>query len=626
MADEFIIRGLQDIEEIEKTPYSERVSRKSTLELLEEGAAMQPDAPAISFLQSGDTYDQPLVISHRELISRIRRTANLFADLGVGAGDVVTYVLPNLPQTHYVLWGAEAAGIANPINPLLEPGTIRDICRAAGTKVLVTMGEVPGLDMWQKIDAIRNEIPTLEAVVQVMGKSRESEKIIDFDSAIEAYPADRLAFDRTIGPDDIASLYHTGGTTGTPKLARRTHFNEVIMSWDLETMGGITRDSTMLCGLPLFHCNGTMVTGLAPFASGGHVVLLSPSGYRDESIMKNFYKIVERYQAETFSCVPTVLSVLLEVPTEGCDVSSLKYVICGAAPLSVELFKRFEAHTGIKILEGYGLTEGAVASAINPKDGERKVGSIGIRMPYQEMKIAVVDEDGNYLRDAGVNEIGVVAIRGPNVFKGYVEESHNQNIWLPGGFFNTGDLGRMDADGYVFLTGRKKELIIRGGHNIDPALIEEPIYRMPNIRTVAAVGRPDPHAGEVPVAYVEVAEGADISEEQIMEWARQNVGERAAVPREIVITQEIPLTPVGKIFKPKLRWDATQRAYEEELKALDDMVEDVAVRVGEDKVHGTRVDISVKPQAGVDFADVKEKIAAILTRYTLYYEVHPMEG
>ncbi|HMA67343.1 MAG TPA: AMP-binding protein, partial [Desulfosalsimonadaceae bacterium] len=307
------------------------------------------------------------------------------------------------------------------------------------------------------------------------------------------------------------------------------------------------------------------------------------------------------------------------------DISSLRYVICGAAPLSVELFKRFEAHTGIRILEGYGLTEGAVASAINPKDGERKVGSIGIRMPYQGMKTAVLDDEGNYLRDTDVNEIGVVAIRGPNVFKGYVEESHNRGIWLPGGYFNTGDLGRMDADGYVFLTGRKKELIIRGGHNIDPALIEEPIYKMPNVRTVAAVGRPDPYAGEVPVAYVEVAEGADIRESDVMAWARDHVGERAAVPKEVVITPEIPLTPVGKVFKPALRYDAARRAYEKELQALGSRVDDYAVSVGEDKIHGTRVDIFVRPASGTDMEAVKEKIAEILTSYTLYYEVAALD-
>ncbi len=625
MSEEFIVRGLDDISEIEKVPYTERLKEKNTLEILEKGAAENPDAAAISFILDGDSYDKPLEISYRNFLGRIRQTANLFNDLGVGPQDVVTYVLPNLPETHYVLWGAEAAGIANPINPLLEPGTIRDICSSAGTKVLVTMGDVPGTDMWAKIDSIRNQIPSLEYVVQVKGKSDRDENILSFEEAVEKYPSDRLGFDRKIDPDDIASLYHTGGTTGTPKLARRSHFNEVAMTWDLQVMGGITRGTTMMCGLPLFHCNGTMVTGLAPFACGGHVVLLSPLGYRDQSIMKNFFKIVERYRAQIFSCVPTVLSTLLENSVEGVDVSSLKYVICGAAPLSVELFRRFENHTGIKILEGYGLTEGGVASAINPKDGERKVGSIGIRMPYQEMKTAVVDDDGNYVRDARANEIGVVAIKGPNVFKGYVEEAHNKGIWLPGGYFNTGDLGRMDEDGYVFLTGRKKELIIRGGHNIDPAAIEEPIYKMPSVRTVAAVGRPDPYAGEVPVAYVEPAEDADISEEHVLQWARENVGEKAAVPKEIIIKKEIPLTPVGKIFKPALRWDAAKRTYERELRALGDMVEAFEVNVGEDKLHGTKVTIRVKPAEGRDLEAVRNRISDILTSYTLYYEVEAMD-
>ena len=619
--EQYVIRGEKDIAEIEKIPHTERVREKSTIEMLEKGAAIDPDATAISFLFNGDTYESPVDIPFSRLIGRIRQSANLFHDLGVGPEDVVTYVLPNIPQTHFVLWGAEAAGIANPINPLLEAGTIRDICISAKTKVLVTMAEMPGSEMWQKIDSIRKDIPTLKSVVRIMGPTDEAENIVGYDEVIDSYPADAYTFKREIQPDDIASLYHTGGTTGTPKLARRTHYNEVVMAYDLAIMGGFQKGTTLLCGLPLFHCNGTIVTGLTPFSFSGKVVILSPMGYRDPSIMKNFYKIVEKYRAEMFSAVPTILSVLLDIPVGDADISSLRYAICGAAPLSVELFKRFENHTGMKILEGYGLTEGAVASAINPKDGERKVGSVGIRMPYQQVKIAILDENGDYVRDGQVGEIGAVAIKGPNIFKGYVEESHNKGIWLPDAFFNTGDLGRLDKDGYLWLTGRKKELIIRGGHNIDPAAIEEPLYKMPKIKTVAAVGRPDPHAGEVPVAYVEISEGAGLTEAEIMAWAKEHVGEKAAVPKEIIITPEIPLTPVGKIFKPALRWDATRRTYEAELKALSDMAETVAVTVGEDKTHGTRVVIRVKPGPGHDMTAIKKKIGETLTRYTLYYEV-----
>jgi len=624
MIEEFLIHGIKDVEEIEKVPCSERIRERNTVEMLEKGAKLDPDAAAISFLMNGDSYETPIVIPYKQLIGRIRQTANLFHDLGVAPNDVVTYVLPNLPQTHYVLWGAEAAGIANPINPLLEAATIRDICISAKTKVIVALADMPGTEIWKKIDSIRKEIPTLTHVVRIMGPSDAAEKIVGYDETIDKYPADRYTFERDIDPDETASLYHTGGTTGTPKLARRTHYNEVVMAHDLKIMGGFTSGITLLCGLPLFHCNGTIVTGLAPFSFGGHVVMLSPMGYRDPTVMKNFYKIVEKYKAETFSAVPTILSVLLDLPVGDADISSLKYAICGAAPLSVELFKRVESHTGMKILEGYGLTEGAVASAINPKDGERKVGSVGIRMPYQQVKIAILDDNGDYVRDGKPGEIGAVAIKGPNIFKGYVEESHNKGIWLPDGFFNTGDLGRLDADGYLWLTGRKKELIIRGGHNIDPAAIEEPIYKMPNIKMVAAVGRPDPHAGEVPVAYVEVAENSGITVEKIMEWAKANVGEKAAVPKEVIITKQIPLTPVGKIFKPALRWDATRRVYEDELRGLGDMVEDLRIDVGEDKVHGTRVTVSVKPAAGQDMETVKERISELLARYTVFYEVKKM--
>ena len=622
----FTIRDLRDIEEIEKTPLSERLEAHTTYELLAEGASADPEKIALRFIPSGDLYESPVEVSYREFMGRIRQAANLFHDLGIGPQDVVSYLLPNIPQTHYVLWGAEAAGIVNPINPLLEPGTIRDICRAARTRVLVALGSTAGTNIWEKAASIRREIPTLEAVVRVMGPSEEKEGIIGLEQSMEAYPADELSFRRTIQPDDVSSLYHTGGTTGTPKLARRTHFNEVYMAWAIRVMAGLAASDTMLCGLPLFHVNGTTVTGLAPFSCGASVVLLSPLGYRDPSIMRHFYKIVERYRATMFSCVPTVLSVLLDVPKGDADISSLRYVVCGAAPLSVELFRRYEAHSGMKILEGYGLTEGACASVINPKDGERKIGSIGIRMPYQDVKVVILDERGEYVRDAETGEIGVVAIKGPNVFKGYVEEAHNRGIWIQGEWLNTGDLGRKDEDGYLWLTGRKKDLIIRGGHNIDPASIEEPLYKMDALSVVAAVGRPDPHAGEVPVVYVQLKEGAAASPEQIMEYAKEHIGEKAAVPKEVVILEKMPLTPVGKIFKPALRWDAVRRTYAKELEAIDRMAKSVSVEVGEHKVYGTSATIRIEPAPAVDPDEIRRSVSRILARYTVHYELIVGEG
>jgi fatty-acyl-CoA synthase len=621
MVGKMVIRTVADIEAIEKTPITERFAEKSTFELISKGAAIDPDAMAMSFLANGDAWQDPLQVTYGQFIVKIRQTANMLADMGIGPTDVVTYLLPNLPQTHFVLWGAEAAGIANPINPMLEAETIREICQAAGTKVLVALGAFPGTDIWTKVEAIRKGIPSLEKVIRVMGPSDADDGIYGFEETVERYAGDRLTFDRVIHPDDIASLYHTGGTTGRPKLARRSHYNEVALTWDLMAATGLQAGEAVMVGLPLFHCNGTCVTGLLPFALGGQVVILSPSGYRDPSIMKNFYKIVEHFRPVFFSCVPTVLSVLLDIPVDGADISSLEYLICGAAPLSVELFRRFEAHSGMKILEGYGLTEATCASCVNPKEGDRKIGSIGLRLPYQQVKVMIADADGGYVRDAQVDEIGVVCISGPTTFKGYVEEIHNRNIWIKPGWFNTGDMGRMDAEGFFWLTGRMKELIIRGGHNIDPATIEEPLYKMAGVKMAAAVGRPDAHAGEVPVAYVTLAESAAIKEAEIIEWARAHIGERAAVPKYVYIVDQIPLTAVGKIFKPALKWDAIRRAYADELSGLGNLARGVTVDVAENKIHGTSAAIRIEAADGVTAEQVKSRVAELLARYTVHYDL-----
>lgn len=619
----FQIARLADIETIEKVPFKERIKENSTYEIIRKGAQINPQSPAISFLPNGDNFGQPMVISYQQLLGRINQTANMLFNLGIGPEDVVTFLLPNLPQTHFVLWGAEAVGIANPINPLLEAETIRDICIAAKSKVIVALGEFPDTDIWEKVEAIRKEIPTLKAVIRVMGSSNEKEKIYSYDEKIEQYPGDSLTFNRQIQPDDIASLYHTGGTTGRPKLARRAHYNEVVLAYDIAIATELKPGETVMCGLPLFHCNGTCVTGLMPFSVGGHVVLLSPQGYRNESIMKNFWKIVDHFQPVFFSAVPTVLGVLLDVPLAGARIDSLRFAICGAAPLSVELFKRFESYSGLKVLEGYGLTETACASAVNPKDGERKIGSIGIRLPYHWIKVVVVDKDGKYVRDAETNEIGTICVKGPCVFKGYVEEIHNRNIWMDEKkeWFNTGDLGRQDKDGYLWLTGRTKELIIRGGHNIDPATIEEPIYQLDGIKLVAAIGQPDSHAGEVPVAYVQLNKNSQLSEENVMEWAKQHIGERAAIPKRIKIVDEIPLTAVGKVFKPELRFDAIQQVYENQLKPLANEVESLEVKVSEDKIHGTLSTIYIHMKADSNPTTVEKEINNLLSKFTVRYRI-----
>jgi len=280
----------------------------------------------------------------------------------------------------------------------------------------------------------------------------------------------------------------------------------------------------------------------------------------------------------------------------------------------------------MKILEGYGLTEGTCASSFNPYHGQQKVGSIGLRLPYMQMQILMVDSDGKFVREADVDEIGAVCIKGPNVFNGYLDDAQNQGIWPKEGWLNTGDLGRQDRDSFFWLTGRTKELIIRGGHNIDPAAIEDPLYRLPGVQVAAAVGRPDPYAGEVPIAYVQLQEDTDLSEAQIIEYLKKEIGERAAIPKEVYIVDQIPLTPVGKIFKPSLRWQAIERVYEAELQALGELIDRIEVVVNEDKIHGTIAEIKLKATPGVAADLVKQKAEDLLAHYTIKFMLEITEA
>lgn len=210
----------------------------------------------------------------------------------------------------------------------------------------------------------------------------------------------------------------------------------------------------------------------------------------------------------------------------------------------------------MRILEGYGLTEGTCVSSLNPPDGERRIGSIGLRLPWQDMRALILDDQGVYIRDAGIDETGVIAIHGPNVFSGHLNAAHNKGLWIEidgKRWLNTGDLGRQDAAGYFWLTGRKKELIIRGGHNIDPKQIEEPLHQHPAVAMAAAVGMPDAYAGELPVAYVQLKPGVTATEKELLDFLTAQIQERAAQPKHVRLIEAMPVTAVGKIFKPALQ-------------------------------------------------------------------------
>lgn len=554
---------------------------RSTYDLIAASARRFGDAPALSFFLEADRHQSPAVWGFSDYLKEVTRAANLFGQLGVAAGDVVALILPNLPETYFCLWGSEAAGVALPINPLLEAGGMAELLRASRAKVVVTVQPFPGVDLFDKVVEAVATAPDVEHVVtigmahhvrgwkrwpatikqaqlmQAAPPLRTGIKRTDYRKAVAGLNGAALDSGRVIESGDLASMFGTGGTTGAPKLAQRTHGNEVANAFmSTRTLGdALPAGGVVFAGLPLFHVNGAMVTGLAPLFNGGHILLGSPQGYRGRGMIERFWEIVAHHEVGTFSGVPTLFSSLLRVPTAGHDLSSLKFAICGSAPMAPELIAQFERTTGVKILEGYGMTEATCVVSLNPLPGVCKAGSVGLPAPFQEVRI--FKTDGDTISPADTGETGAVALRGPNIFQGYLSEHHNQGVWLTDTngevWLNTGDLGDLDDDGYLWLRGRAKDIIIRGGHNIDPAVIEDAFFAHPSVALAAAIGRRDAHAGEVPVVYVELKPGEAVSETALIEFANQRIMERAARPKAVRIVPAMPLTAIGKVFKPALR-------------------------------------------------------------------------
>lgn len=629
-----VVQTLSDIESLEQVPLSERGLACSTYEALRQAARCSPQAPALSFFADAADFRRTYKWNYSQLFGDITRAANAFHDLGIKPGEVLAFILPNLPETHFTIWGGEAAGIVMAINPLLEASQMAGLLNAAKASVVVTLAPTAGSDLWPKLASQLDQLPTVRSVVWVSMEPyvaepvrgalkaaalkardlRSSIAIHDWRSLMETQPHTHLKSGRQIRSDECSSYICTGGTTGLPKIAARSHGSEVFNAWAAAAhMQPRSGGQVIFCGLPLFHVNGQLVTGLMPWTQGDHVILGTPQGYRGEGVIPRFWEMVEHFGINFFSGVPTVYAALLQNEWQGRDLSSLRYAMCGAAPMPAELFREFERRTGVKILEGYGLTEGACVSSINPPHGERHIGSIGIRIAYQNMRAVVLNDSGEYLRDANVDEIGLITISGPNLFEGYLEERHNQGLWIDidgQRWLNTGDLGRQDAQGYFWLTGRKKELIIRGGHNIDPKQIEETLQAHPAVALAAAIGSPNAYSGEVPVAYVQLRPGQVCNAEELEAFAHLNISERAAVPKRIEILDALPLTAVGKIFKPALQQREIAKVVQDEVERLG--LSDIAVEVVQDNRRGHVACI----RAGTG----QEVLAPLLGRYSFQVE------
>jgi fatty-acyl-CoA synthase len=610
-----------DIRGFEQVPYADRIAAASTFDAITLGAAHNPDAPAIQFLANADPSDKPVIISHRDFAARVTQAANMFHALGVNSGDVVTLLLPLLPEALISLFGAEAAGIANPVNPLLEPYQIAEILEAARTKVLVALGPMPGTDIWQKVEQVRGKLKHLKAIVQVHGPGDPANGIHSFGDLVAAQPSDRLVSGRRISGDETAAYFHTGGTTGTPKLVRHTHTNQVFQAWAMNLILKAPPGANLLFGLPLFHVGGALTQALTMLSNGGCLVVLSPAGWRNPASVKNVWGLVERFKPETLSSVPTVLAAAAAVPPGNADISSLRYAAGGGSAIPVAVGKTLQDKYGLPVLEVYGMTETSSVHTMAFPDRPVRLGSAGMPVPYARVRVVKLDDDGKLERDCATGEIGVVIMAGPGVFSGYLNEVHNKGAFIDGNWVNSGDLGRLDDDGSLWITGRAKDLVIRGGHNIDPTPIEDILFQHPAVGLAAVVGQPDAYAGELPVGYVQLKPGVTPAAGELEAWVRERSPERAAVPVQIFPIDPMPLTGVGKVFKPALRWDAATRVFTKILAPLADKGIACSVKVGPHGSHGSLATVTIANSPERERDGIAEDVRAILAPFVLRHEI-----
>jgi fatty-acyl-CoA synthase len=383
--------------------------------------------------------------------------------------------------------------------------------------------------------------------------------VLDFGLLRRQEPADRLVSGRNILPTDMAAYFHTGGTTGAPKLARHSHGAQVFTAWACVQMQGTLPTDVIINGYPLFHVAGVLPGALTSLAAGSQVVIPTPSLFRNREVLANYWRLVQRYRATVVSAVPTVLAALTEVPVDGADISSLKFGRTGAAPLSPELSARFEALFGLKIHESLGMTEMAGISTITPPGVAAPAGCVGFPLPHVQLRVVALDAQGLATdHDMPAGQQGMVIFKSPNLFSGFVDPADNANAFTADGWLATGDLGFLDEHGRLNLSGRSKDLIIRSGHNIDPKVIEDALAAHPAVLHCAAVGAPDPYAGELPVVFATLKPGTTATEAELLAFVRERVDEPPARPKSVTLLPVMPMTQVGKIFKPELRKLAAQ--------------------------------------------------------------------
>lgn len=483
--------------------------------------------------------DQP--VSYAEFDGAVTKFASGLEQLGVQKGDHIALLLGNSPHFVIALYGAMRLGATViPINPIYTPDEIGYILTNGDVKVVVALDLLVPLaeKMGSLLPQVEHYIicesdPTKKMEIPANSKMKSFSSIVSSGS---------IAFE---GPktleDDVAVILYTSGTTGRPKGAMLTHKNLYSNAKDIGDYLKMNSDDTVITTLPMFHVFSLSVVVNAPLISGSTIIIVpkfSP---------KEIFRLVKKYEATVFAGVPTMYNYLYQYP-EGnpSDFSSLRLCISGGSSLPVALLKNFEKKFNVFVSEGYGLSEASPVTCFNPLDRPRKPGSIGTNIIHVENK--VVNELGEELPPG---QVGELIVRGPNVMKGYYKMPEETAVAIRDGWLYTGDLAKMDEEGYFYIVDRKKDMVIVGGFNVYPREVEEVLYEHPDVVEAAVIGAPDPEQGEVVKCFV-VRKNDTITEAELMEYCKQHLA-KYKLPHSIEFIEELPKNTTGKILRRALK-------------------------------------------------------------------------
>jgi len=498
-----------------------------------------PDQPAMHFYGHA--------ISYRTFYAHVERLAAYLHDKGIGKGDRVGIMLPNCPQYVTAFYACMRLGaIVVQVNPLYTPHEVEYTLRDSGTKALVVLDRI-----YQAVGQ-HPLLGALQAVVVASLGPAPEEGFVGPGVAYQAALQHQLPSVPPAEIDaehDVAVLQYTGGTTGRSKGAMLTHRNLVANVWQSIEMIGreqISEQDKILTAIPLFHVYGMTLAMNFALVVGASMVLLPR--YETEEVLQT----IQAYRPRFFPGVPTMYVAIVAHPdAEQYGVDCIEFCNSGSAPLPVEVMKRFEARTGARIMEGYGLSEAAPVTHGNPVVGERRAGSIGFVLPGTEAKVVDV-ATGLDVLEAG--QTGELIVRGPQVMKGYWNLPEETAATLRDGWLYTGDIAKMDEDGYFYIVDRKKDMILASGYNVYPRDVEEVLYQHPAVLEAVVVGVPDEYRGETVKAVLVLKPDASFTslEEELDAFCRERLA-AFKVPRVYEVRTELPKTAVGKILRRKLR-------------------------------------------------------------------------